>query len=143
VQVIRFTEGATDPLKRDRASGARVVPLADGFDDVHLSCLHLEAGGKLSEFSGTHDCALLLVHGNVTFTAADTGLRLDLLPGVGVVVTADERYTLESPTGAIVMVLESVELSANERGLSTPSRIMGQRWPGEDLGNATRPTALC
>lgn len=74
------------------------------------------------------------------FVPLADGARLDLLSGMGLVIDAGERFTLESPQGAIVLLVESERLAANERGISSPERIKGQRWPGEpDEKGGTRP----
>jgi hypothetical protein len=133
MQVIHFTRGATDPLKDFCAKGTGFVPLVDGGGDAHVSCLHLSAGAQISEPPATHDCALLVVHGHVIMTVEDSGARLDLYSGVGAVLKAGEHYGLESPLGAIVLAVESQRLEPTRRGISTPGRIAGQRWPGEDV----------
>ena len=133
MQVIHFTEGATDPLKGFGAQSVRFVSLAAGGGDTHLSCLYVDAGARIDQPSTSHDCASLLVHGQGIF-AGEFGLRLDLSAGVGLVLKAGERYRLESARGGILLLVESAVLAATKRGLSTPSRIMGQRWPGEPDG---------
>jgi hypothetical protein len=57
MDVIHFTQGATDPLKGFDSAGARFVPLADGSGDTHVSCLHLERGGRITAPSITHAAA--------------------------------------------------------------------------------------
>jgi hypothetical protein len=69
MRVIHFTQGATDPLRQFRATGAHFVPLADGSGDTHVSCLHLEKGGRITAPSITHAAALLIVHGRITITS--------------------------------------------------------------------------
>jgi hypothetical protein len=58
MQVIHFTHGATDPLESFDAAGANFLPLADGQGDNHISCLHLEMGGKIETPSITYATAL-------------------------------------------------------------------------------------
>jgi len=138
MQVIHFTHGATDPL--ENASRSALIDLANGRGDTRISCLHLAAGAEILEPPATHDCAVLLVHGRITLAAADTGLRLELLAGVGVLVKTGERYTLESEQGAILLVVEAQELKATRQGISTPQRITGQRWPGDaEVGSRMLP----
>ena len=60
--VIQLTHGATDALTGFSATGASFLPLADGHGDTHISCLHLEMGGKIEAPSISHAAALLLVH---------------------------------------------------------------------------------
>jgi len=49
MQIIHFTSGATDLLEGFGARGARfLLPLADGYGDTHLSCLHLEEGARIA-----------------------------------------------------------------------------------------------
>jgi hypothetical protein len=61
MRVIHFTKHAADPLEFSGASGASFLPLADGEGDTHLSCLHLEMGGKIKAPSIIHAAALLAV----------------------------------------------------------------------------------
>src|SRR6267154_2522608 len=82
MNVIHFTHGATDPLTSFDATGARFLPLADGSGDTHISCLHLEQGGKISASSVSH-------------AAAQPMLRAS--PGVTFLVT---RRTRVRPLGA-------------------------------------------
>jgi hypothetical protein len=140
VQVVHFTEGATDPVQGFRSHGVRVVTLADGAgaDETYVSCLHFEPGGWISDPPAVRDSALLSVHGEATLmgldadTRAVTGPRLELSPGVGLILSADAGYRLHSDSGAIVLVVEAERLESTEKGRSTPERIMGATWPGED-----------
>ena len=50
---------------------------------------------------------------------------------MGIVLGTGERYSLESSKGAILIIVEAKQLSPTREGISTPQRIMGQRWPGE------------
>jgi hypothetical protein len=59
-------------------------------------------------------------------TRVVTGPRLELTPGVGLILSADARYRLHSDSGAIVLVVEAERLESNEQGRSTPERIMGE-----------------
>lgn len=128
-QFIHFTEGATDPLEEFDARGVRFVPLAAGEEerDATVSCLHFAAGGWIAEAPCFHDGVLLVVHGELTVCGMS---RLQLYPGMGVVLGAGQPAQLESRQGAIVIAIESPRLRATARGISTPERIMGQRWPG-------------
>jgi hypothetical protein len=38
MDVIHFSQGATDPLNAHAAKGVRFLPLADGTGGSHLSC---------------------------------------------------------------------------------------------------------
>jgi hypothetical protein len=140
VQFVHFTAGATDPVEGFKAHGVRVVTLADGAgaDETYVSCLHFEPGGWISDPPAVRDSAVLVVHGEVTFNSEETGLRLELSPGTGLVMSADDRYRLNSDWGAIAIVVESERLEATERGISTPERIWGQLWPGESVGERRR-----
>ena len=131
MQVIHFTRGAADQLDGFRAQRTALVNLADGEGASQISCLHLSPGAQILEPPATHDCALLLVHGRMTVTAINTGMRLALEAGVGVTVEAGERYTLESEMGAIVITIDAQHIEPTPAGISTPARIAGQRWPGE------------
>jgi redox-sensitive bicupin YhaK (pirin superfamily) len=133
MRVIHFTHRATDPLESFDATGATFLPLADGQGDTHISCLHLEMGGKIEAPSITHAAALLIVHGRVTIEPADTGARINFSGGMGAVFSPNEPYTLKSETGAILLLVESQELTAHARGISTPQRIEGATWPSDKL----------
>jgi len=126
--VIHFTQGATDPLNGFSASGASFVPLADGTGDTHISCLHLEQGASIAAPSITHAATLLVVHGRITIVT-HIEARIQFSGGMGAVFTDHEPYTIESDTGAIVLIVEAADLKPHARGISTPQRIAGQRWP--------------
>jgi redox-sensitive bicupin YhaK (pirin superfamily) len=132
MDVIHFTHGATDPLKGFGSAAASFLPLADGQGDTHISCLHLEIGGKIEAPSISHAAALLVVHGRVTIES-DVGARIKFSGGMGAVFSPNELYTLKSDTGAILLIVESQELTAHARGISTPQRIEGATWPSDSL----------
>ena len=130
MQIIHFTEGATDELEGFQARDVRSVPLADGSGDTHLTCLHLSPKAYIWDPPITHSRALLVVSGRVTVIFLNGG-RAWLSGGVGVIIDAGDRYSVESEQGAIIIAVECKELTPTERAISTPERIMGQRWPGE------------
>lgn len=131
MQVIHFTQGATDELNgRFRALGVGSVSLADGAGDTHLTCLHFVPGATVLAPPVTHDSALLIVFGKVN-VMLDVGDRAFLSVGMGVIIEAGRHYSLQSPTGAIAIAVESQRLQATAHAISTPERIMGQHWPGE------------
>ena len=142
MQVIHFTRGAADPLDGFRAKATALVNLADGEGASQISCLHLAPGAQILEPPTTHDCALLLVHGRMTVTAIETGMRLALEAGVGVTVEAGERYTLESETGAVVIAIDAPHLAPTPAGISTSARIAGQTWPSEDESRSQASSEL-
>jgi hypothetical protein len=130
VQVIHFTRGATDPLRQPRVHDAHFVQLAAGTGESRLGCIHIGGGGSLPRRSVPHDSTLLTVHGNITLIA-DTGLRLRLASGMGVVLSANEHFALETDEGGIMLLIQCERLEALEGGISTPDRIRGQQWPGD------------
>jgi redox-sensitive bicupin YhaK (pirin superfamily) len=132
MKVIHFTSPAADPLKAFDASGASFLPLADGEGDTHISCLHLEMGGKVESPSLSHAAALLIVHGRVTIEQSP-GPRIHFSGGMGAVFEQNEPYTLKSETDAIVLIVESQQLTAHARAISTPQRIEGATWPSDSL----------
>lgn len=135
MRVVHFTEGATDPLHGFRAHGVRFVPLVDGagHDETYVSCIHFEPGGWISDPPVLRDAAVFVVQGVVTVVGRKPTIRLELSPGVGVVVDADARYRVESDGGAVVTLVEAERLAATDLGMSSPERIWGQVWPGEQL----------
>jgi hypothetical protein len=138
MRIVHFTEVATDPIEGFCAHGVRYVPLVDGAgtNETYLSCLHFEPAGWIYDPPIVRDSTLLIVHGAVTLIAKSTGMRLNLTPGMGIVIGADDQYKLESDFGAIVLSVEAERLEATVRGLSEPERILEARWPGE--GEAPR-----
>lgn len=130
MQVIHFTAGAADPVAESQVQDVRFVHLAQGVGESRLGCIHIAAQGEVPKLPVNEDCALLVVHGAVRFSAHN-GLRLDLEAGVGVVLEAGEHCRLESPEGAILMMLECGRLEPTQAGLSSPDRIRGQLWPGD------------
>lgn len=133
MDVIHFTRGATDPLTSPTATHAHYLPLADGHGDAHLSCAHLDPGAQITAPPTIHVTTLLIVHGRITLTRAPYACHIDVAAGMGCVFQPDEAYALESPTGAILLILETDALEAHPRGISTPQRIAGARWAGDDV----------
>jgi redox-sensitive bicupin YhaK (pirin superfamily) len=131
MDVIHFTKAATDPLNSLGSSSAFFLPLADGQGDTHISCLHLRMNGKIEAPSITHAAALLVVRGRITVEPNDTHARINIHTGMGAVFNPNEPYTLNSETGAIVLIVESQELTATARAISTPQRIEGATWPSD------------
>ena len=134
MRVIHFTEGATDLILGLNAHRVRSVPLASGDGFSNITCLHLLPGSSIADPPTEQDCALLVVSGSV-MAIGDIGGHIDLSAGMGIVLSTGERYSLESSTGAILIVVEARRLTPTREGISTPERIMGQRWPDELRAN--------
>jgi hypothetical protein len=141
MDVVHFTDGATDPVVAFRARLARLVPLAEG-RHVRLSCLHLAPDAAVIEPPTKKACVLLLVHGQINFWMTAPTLRPELTAGVGVTLQAGERSALQSKRGAVVMVIESEDLHAHPYGISTPERIEGAQWPRNPLDAESLPPDL-
>ena len=73
------------------------------------------------------------MHGRITMTIKTPSARIDIHAGMGVVFDDHERYTLDSDTGAILLIFEADTLTAHARGISIPQRIAGQTWPSDGL----------
>jgi hypothetical protein len=138
VECALFTS-LTAPRSADilRGLGANFLPLADGQGDVHISCLHLESKSCVAAPSITHAAAVLIFHGKVIIES--DGIRSDFSAGIGAIFDTNEPYTLESEPGAILLIVETQELIAHARGISTPQRIAGQSWPGKRLSSPLVP----
>ena len=52
---------------------------------------------------------------------------------MGAVFEQNEPYTLKSETEAIILIVESQQLTAHARAISTPQRIEGATWPSDPL----------
>jgi hypothetical protein len=133
MRVIHFTHGAADPLNDFGATGARFLPLGCGEGNTHISCLHLETDAQVSSPSLTHAAALLCVHGRISVTTEVPKTKIDIHSGAGCVVEKNEPYSITSDSGAILLIVESQELTADARGISTPQRIAGATWPSDSL----------
>jgi hypothetical protein len=131
--IIHFTEPAADPLDAFGATRARYLPLVEGQGNSHVSCLHLDSNAGIVSPSLTHAAALLVVHGGITVTTQLPTIRVDIHAGMGCVFEAGERYSIDSALGAILLIVEAESLSAHEHGISTPARITGATWPGDNL----------
>ena len=64
-----------------------------------------------------------MVHGRITITTHEVESKIRFLAGMGAVFDQDEPYSIESNSGAIVLIVESSELTPHARGISTPDRI--------------------
>ena len=104
------------------------LPLAEGRGDSHLGCAHLDPGATVAAPSLTHAVTLLVVQGRVTLRTVKPPNRFDLSAGAGAILQKDESYSLDSDIGAILLILETDELAAHPRGISSPDRIAGQTW---------------
>jgi hypothetical protein len=134
MKVIHFTSGATDPLKGFGAIGASFLPLADGHGETHVSCVYLRSGATICAPSLTQAATLLVVHGRMTITSEHGEPRnTDIHSGMGVVVAREEPYSFKSDSGAILLIVESQELTAHAHAISTPQRIEGATWPSDSV----------
>ena len=131
MRVINFTEGATDFVLGRNAHRVRSVPLLRGDGFSNITCLHLLPGSTFTSPPAEQHYALLIVSGRVMAVFFDTGAHINFYGGMGMVLSPGERYTLESRKGAILIAVEAKQLNPTREGISTPQRIMGQRWPGE------------
>jgi hypothetical protein len=129
--MIFFVKGAADPIEDFDANGVCYVPVASGPADcdTRVSCFHLAAGSRISEIPTCQECAFLVVQGRLTakWDCAD----IELSGGMGVVLDVGHAMEIRSVEGAVVILVEAPRLKATARGISTPQRIMRQRWPGE------------
>ena len=82
MQIIHFTEGATDGLEGFEARDVRSVPLADGSGDTRLTCFHLSPKAYILDPPITDANALLVVSGRVTILFLNGG-RAWLSTGMG------------------------------------------------------------
>ena len=131
MRVINFTEGATDFVLGRNAHRVRSVPLLRGDGFSNITCLHLLPGSTFTSPPAEQHYALLIISGRVMAVFFDTGGHINFYSGMGMVLGPGERYTLDSRKGAILIAVEAKQLSPTREGISTPQRIMGQRWPGE------------
>jgi hypothetical protein len=132
MDLIHFTRAATDPLSGS-ASAASFLPLASGHGNTRISCLHLGMRGKIPAPSIPHSAALFCIHGRVSVTTQFPEIQINLHAGMGAIFDPNEPYTLESDAGAILLIVESPELTACNRAISTPQRIAGSVWPGDSV----------
>jgi mannose-6-phosphate isomerase-like protein (cupin superfamily) len=135
MRVVHFTKHAADPLQAFDALGAFFLPLGLTEGNSQISCLHLERDGRIPSPSLTHAAALLVVHGRITVTIEIPYTQIDIYVGMGVVLEMNEAYSLKSEEGAILLIIEADRLLTSERAISTPQRIAGATWLGEETVN--------
>lgn len=132
MRVIHFTQGAGDSLWGRGVSGVSFVPLLESGAATHVGCLHLSRGAVLDETALESTYALLIVQGKATLRDP---CCITLSGGVGIVIQPGEHFRLDSSRGAIILLVECADLEVTEIAVSTPQRITGQRWPGEEMGS--------
>ena len=113
--------------------GARFLPLADGYGDSHLRCLHLQRGAALHTPSITHAAALLVVHGRINVITQFPFSNIQLHAGMGAIFADNEPYDLKSDSGAVVFIVEADEVIPYVRGISAPMRIAAETWPSDSM----------
>lgn len=106
-------QAARRPVCGIRAYGVKMVMLAHGagVDETYVSSLHFEPGAWILEVPELRDTAIFVVHGALTVfmssALAPPGSKFigkphipfSLSPGMGMLITADHRYRIESDAG--------------------------------------------
>ena len=84
----------------------------------------------MCDLSMAHDRTVLLLQGHLTVMAgALSGDRMNLSPGMGLVLKCGERFeVIECPDGAVLLMIEAQWLDATGLGTSTP--VLGDRSNG-------------
>jgi hypothetical protein len=140
MQIIHFTQAAADPLTSFDATGASsavtFLPLALGHGKTDISCVHIERNASIPSPATNHAAALLVVHGRITVETTTPQIRIDIHAGMGAILKKDEAYSLHSEEGAILVIVQSLKLTAHARAMSTPQRIAGATWPGAETTEA-------
>ena len=134
MKVIHFTEGAAEHFESSQVTLTKFVPLLQGTTDTYVTCLHLLPGASIVELPTSQECALIVVSGSATILNAAPRFSVDLWPGMGVVVEEGEGYALQSSEGAVVIAVNAERLNVSKEAISTPDRILGQTWSGEEPG---------
>ena len=130
MQVIHFTEGASDWSKDFLANTLVLYHSPWGEGEAHFCCLHLLQGIPIN---GPHaDCAHLAVHGQL-LVIQDPGGRVNFLCGMGMIIEGIVRCRPERERGAVVLAVESQHPEPTAQGISIPQRIAGQHWHGQEL----------
>jgi hypothetical protein len=132
MQVIHFTEGATDWSTGFLANTLVLYRSSWAEGEALLRCLHLVPGMPINDPPTTHDYAHRVVQGQV-LVIQDPGGRANILCGMGMIINATARCRLKSERGAIVLAVESQRPEPTAQGISIPERIAGQHWPGQEL----------
>ena len=132
MQVIHFTEGASDWSTDFLANTLVLYHSSWGEGEAHFRRLHLVPGFPINDPPATHDYAHRVVQAQV-LVIQDPGGRANLLCGIGRTIKATVRCRLESERGAVVLAVESQRPEPPAQGISIPERIPGQHWPGQEL----------
>ena len=128
MQVIHFTPGSLDPVNVGRCGIAASLPLANGNGEFELSALYLAPHGQIS-VPPQPRCQLLLVVNGRAAASLRSGLSLEVLAGVGLLLGAGEGCHLSTATGSVFLAIEARQLEADVCGISNPDRVAGQQWP--------------
>jgi len=124
VQVLHFTPGCLDPDGFRKKGTVAAMPLAASCGASEISCVYLAPGGSVTVSPATSAQLYLVVNGQVT-GMFDRNLRIEIWAGAGFVLEASESCRLESTAGAVLIAVESAEMTANPCGLSLPERVGG------------------
>lgn len=73
--------------------------------DGRLSCLRLDAGGRIGKHPAVGRQLLLLVDGHASVSGTD-GVAVALRPGRAVIWSPGEQHETRSDTGMLALVLE-------------------------------------
>ena len=132
MKVIHFTQGAAEYFDSSKDSLTKFIPLLQGTTETYVTCLHFLPGASVVELPTSQECALMVVSGAATVMNFEPRFTVDLWPGVGVVVEEGEGYALQTAQGAVVIAVNSERLNVSKEAISSPDRVAGQIWPGED-----------
>jgi hypothetical protein len=128
MRVLHFTPGSLNPNISQERNSVAYLPLASASGRGEISCLYMAPGGSIAAARESYDRLILVVNGRVTLTH-EYGCTINVSAGMGIVLEGTESCLLECETGAVLITVEAEDLAADACGLSTPDRVMGQRWP--------------
>jgi hypothetical protein len=133
MDVVHLAAGAAEPRTYFSSTPASLVAPADAtHSPAHTRCLHLHPCAGLDHPPRDLPVCILgcPAHGNSFQKPRSCGRRLDA--GVGVARRAGKPHALDRESGAILIGVESPGNVAQGRGISSPLRLIGQPWTGEE-----------
>jgi hypothetical protein len=92
-----------------------------------MDVIYFTYGATIRSPSLSHAATLLVVHGQVAVRTKDPRSHINLSGGMGGVLRKDERYSLTSETGAIIVIIEAEQLTAHPGASLLPSASTATR----------------
>jgi quercetin dioxygenase-like cupin family protein len=119
MRILDLTASTGTGMSAFGSSGTTVAPLATG-PTTNLTCLRLEAGGRIGRHDAGAPLLFALTTGNATVTGAD-GTSTDITAGQTVLWDAGEAHDTHTTTGCTFLADDGAHLVGDDlRSLRSP-----------------------